>query len=872
MELVFVPEYGWQVWAAALALSIAALTVALWFRRQGREMSARARAGVAGLTVVSAALLALALCGPAISRRLRQTYHAVVLLDVSDSILRREGGWQELRPKLVDHLRHSFSQRASATATARVLTFSSQASTFGARVPLRSVWQEVAKLTPSSFAVGGGTDIANGLKHAGDEIDRTGGRGAVILISDGNETDGDAAEEARRLAQAGIPVYIMPIEGGNPELMIDSANLPPYVESGRETFARGVFRNAGSRSIDAELELARRALTEDSTAAARESQRKGVHLESGEWGRFRTPVLFENPGLQYVDLTLSKGPRAHRRRLFTYVESPPRVLSLGDDLWTQAFPPGALLVDRKTPKELTAKDLARHYDGIVIDSVPAGEFAPEVLAKIAEMVKDKGAGLFLMNGRHSGPANGPTNLMTFNDTPIEPLAPLVARPRPHETERARTVVMMLDGSSSMGGWPLQAEQQIATYIVDQLLTPKDHLEVLAFTTSCEVVLANQELTGEGKARAIDRIKSIAANGGTDPRDCMKHLAGRKMNNCGIVFLSDGYFDKGIAVDRPDCRVTAFGIGRDSFPPGDPLRELADPIGVGHNFDPTNIRIPYFQKRPEDRYFEPGGYQPLGMSFFQPRGQVEIPTIRLEGSATTYPKLNANLMAVRPKLTDPVLAYQEYGGGNVGEFTSSLPDGWLSREDGRRAIRQWISETLPFADKRRYLFQISQHGGDLDLEITLTPQKGSLPRVEHLDGVLDVAGGARIDVPLIPDPAVPAIFRGRIRTPASTAPMAGSLVLRESGPDAQVRPQRIPILIPPAGEVAGPLSPEAWTYGLNEELLRRVAAAGGGSYDAIESAGSATSEERPDATPIWQVFAATGCACYLGAVLWRRLDR
>src|SRR5206468_551899 len=132
----------------------------------------------------------------------------------------------------------------------------------------------------------------------------------------------------------------------------------------------------------------------------------------------------------------------------------------------------------------------------------------------------------------------------------------------------------------------------------------------------------------------------------------------------------------------DCRVTVFAIGRSSFDANDPLRDLADPIGVGLDFDPSRIKIPYFDRRSEDAFFEPGVYRPLSLKdvLFQ-ANPVDIPELSLSGSATTYAKEDASLMAVRPKLTDPVLAFKDSGAGAIGEFTTSLGDEWISREDG-----------------------------------------------------------------------------------------------------------------------------------------------------------------------------------------------
>jgi hypothetical protein len=544
---------------------------------------------------------------------------------------------------------------------------------------------------------------------------------------------------------------------------------------------------------------------------------------------------------------------------------------LGDTLWTRAFAPGALSLVKKEPRALTTADLSEPYEAFVVDSVPATEFAPGVLEKMANAVTTRGTGLFLMNGRHLGSGKDATNLKTYNDTPIGKLAPLLAGPRPKESDAARQIFIMIDGSGSMSGPPLQQVQQIATYVVDNLLTARDHLDVLAFTTSCQVLLSDRVLTPANKEEAKTAIQSIVAGGGTDPRECLNLLSGRKLKSCGLFFFSDGIFEGGIASSRPDCRVAAFGIGRNSFSKDDPLSELADPIPVGPDFDPANIKIPFFEKR-EDHFYEFGAFKPLSMRTVLPRaGAMDVPEIPLDGSATTHQKDSADLVAVRPKLVDPVLAFQETGLGNMGEFTGSLTENWVDREEGRRAIQQWLAEVLPISDRRRYLFQLSQRGQELAVEVALTPRAGQWPRVDHLDGSVEAPGAGSVDLALRPDAAVPAVFRGRLELRQSDKPIEGWLVLRESGPDALSRPQRVGIVLPPRGDVAGPLSLEAMSYGLNEELLRQLAQTGGGDYDALGSAERLVQTgESTQLRPIWQFFVVAGFASYLGAVLWHRL--
>jgi hypothetical protein len=481
-----------------------------------------------------------------------------------------------------------------------------------------------------------------------------------------------------------------------------------------------------------------------------------------------------------------------------------------------------------------------------------------------------------MNGRHPITADAPnqaTNLMSYNDTPLEPLLPLVSRPRPRDSDAPpRHVVMDIDSSGSMAGDPILREQLIATYIIDNLLRPQDTLDVCAFTTSALELAHDQRMTPAGKKSVIDSIRSLRGDGGTEPEACLQLIAGRKLPNCGLIFMSDGYFNQ-ITTQRPDCRMTAFAVRVEPIAIDDPIRFLADPIPAPPGFDPRRIQIPYFDQRPVDRYFEPEGFTPLPVGNGIGRGErLAVPKIPLPGTATTYVKAEADLIAVRPKLTDPVLAYNDAGSGSVGEFTTTLPPEWVTKEDGREAIRRWIAEILPASERRRYLVRVVQHGPGLELEISLAPRAGRLPVVERLTVRLEMGGVPAGEIPVRRDETVPGLFRGPFSVPSGRSAAAGSLLIREAGPDALPRVQRLPLLVPPAGEAGAPLTREAYTYGLNEALLRLVASAGGGSYDSLDRADAfrvSTGDSRIQ--PLWPALALAGCGFYLLAVLVGRLD-
>ncbi len=878
MTLTFAPEYGWQLWLAALVvlLTAAALIAASWpLQRRYLGAARRTQIVVLAATATAAILLAVALAAPTLVRRGEPAaFHAVVLLDVSDSMARSQGGLARVREVASARIRKA-TAAADANATGQLLTFRSDVVAFGRTGPLRRIADQLDEIPDSAFAVGPGTNIAAGLISAGDAIDAAGGRGAVVLVSDGNETDGDGQAAAAALAARGIAVHVLPIAAAAPALGIHSVDLPAHVDAGSETYVRGVLGNVAGAKQAATLALSAHAVANGRPNGETLETRRAMEVDGRQWAQFRTPVVFSKPGLQFVDVAVDGQGHAQRRRLFTHVERPPRVLAIGNDRWTSALPAGAIDAVTKGPSAVGPSEAIEDFDAVVIDGVPAADFAPGVLARIASAVTARKTGLFLANGAHAGSPLAETVLMSYDDSPLEPLLPLVSEARARQGgPPPRHLVMLMDTSGSMCGGSLTTAQQIAISIIDRYLRPHDLLDLMAFTTSASAPLKDEPMTPHGKARAIDEIRRMRCDGGTDPEEALKLLASRRLKNCGLLFFSDGGFGplRQLSQYRPDCRTTVFGIRPQPFSADEPMSALADPIHVDSGFDPQRIKIPYFDRDAKNHFFESGSYTALSMKYVLPSGfAVAVPDIPLEGSATTSPKDDVVPVAVRPKLTDPVLAYRESGTANVGELTTAFPAAWLARADGRAAIRQWIEAVLPSVSSRRYTFHLTERGNDLEIDIALAPEGNRLPEVDRIDATVEVPGAPALEVAVTRSDEAPATFRARVTLPSSERPIEGTLVLRESGADALMRPQRIPMLVPPRQPLSGRRLAESYSFGLNEPLLRAMATAGSGTYDGLERLAGDRTFVAGSRIDLWPFAAALGCLGYLAAILARRVD-
>jgi len=808
-------------------------------------------------------------------------YHVVVAMDVSASVL-GENQWKKTLSRVAEHINdvvRSISKDIRSKAYASIVSFGNGVAVVHKKIKLEKLSASVLTTSKKDLAPGDETDIAEGIKRAGQLIDECGGLGMIVLMSDGNQTKGNALLEANRLARNGIPIHVFPLQCINSGIKITSANLPPYVKTDGKTFLRGNIQNGQSQHVKAHLSIDVNPGVDTSSGKFTQhlTTKYNLDLSANDWGNFRVPIQFDGYGLQFVDINLvTNEQRSHLRRLYTHVKSIPKVLAIGgDNRWVTAFSKDVAEIFQVQPDQIPDVKSLSKFDAIVISEVAAHYFSSQSLKNIRNVVKNNGTGLMLINGQYYSSDNNyesPTMIMTYEKSEIAKLLPVSSKPRAFKKQNPpRYVIFMIDASGSMGGWQLEKSKEIATYIVEHTLKEEDFLDVLVFTTGIDHKVNQLKMNAGGKKIAIERINSISAGGGTDPTLALKLIADRKMNNCGLVFISDGEFNT--VAFRPECRATVFAVGHETIPSNSPLKELADPFAVNRSFSPYNIKIPYFNPEPRKRFFEPGMFTPLRLGRLSKRFSfLKVPPKKLNGAAVTYIKANSQLVAVRPKYTDPVLAYKEFGQGYVGVFTSKLTNEWFNDHKGQKAIKSWISHTISYMARDRYDFRLIDNGDSIHLKISIISKDNNPPDVNRMSASLMLENHQKITVPLISDPDIFNTFEGYIRIERKQAPQKTTLILKEFGNNIVSRPQQIPLLIPSIGQVEKSLTNEYNSYDMNKALLKAISKCTGGVYQpGYNKVIFQQNQFQSKGKALWPWLIVFGAIFYLASITSTRID-
>ena len=201
--------------------------------------------------------------------------------------------------------------------------------------------------------------------------------------------------------------------------------------------------------------------------------------------------------------------------------------------------------------------------------------------------------------------------------------------------------------------------------------------------------------------------------------------------------------------------------------------------------------------------------------------MEVPDIPLEGSATTS--------AERRRRAGGGAAEADRSGAGVprernGERRRADDDASGRLGGARRRARRH-----PPVDRGR-----AAVGEQPPLHVPARPSRATIsrstsrsrpraidcPQVERIDASVEMPGAPALEVSVRRDEEAPATFRARLTLPPSERPIDATLVLKESGPGALVRPQRIPMLVPPRTAALG--TPRRRVVQLRTE---RTAAAG-----------------------------------------------
>ncbi len=486
--------------------------------------------GAAALRMLAFAALVFALSGFGIpTRTASRQVETVALIDQSRSIAPDQLNWMRAR---VSELARAGSPGDRLAVLA-----------FGREVHLLSPMGDPRLLTiPALRADSGATDIAEALTAAdglfAPEADKR-----IFLLSDGNQTVGDAAAEVPALVENKVRVFsATPPVSATERVALTGFEAPGAVRTNQRFTFHIAIESETPHPVKVNLEL-----LSDSEAVGGET----VELKPG-LNRFELPYRIDQPGAYVMGARL-RTPSS-MVALNSIAEAALTVVAAPQILIAGSSPPESLLSALKlrqydavvtSPRSLpTRPESYLPYQAVVLSDATVATLSNASATALNRYVSDFGGGLIvtgetLRDDRFAG-------------TPLEKTLPVKFQPQPPPPSREPIAVFLcIDRSNSMSydsrypavrdGERIRYAKAAAIALMRQL-DDTDFAGVIAFDSQ-PYVLGHLAPLGEDRAELENRIERLEPGGGTDFKDALeiaqREILDSKIMVRQIFLLTDG---------------------------------------------------------------------------------------------------------------------------------------------------------------------------------------------------------------------------------------------------------------------------------------------------------------------------------------------
>jgi uncharacterized membrane protein len=756
-------------------------------------------------------LLAIALIKPSVSIPAK-AISVAFLVDMSDSVP-------------IEEKRRAFdaviaaARRQGKYDTVKLITFGGKP--FVSNLSEKISTDEITLLSRQSE--GSATDIGEAIR-LGLAILRPDASRRILLISDGNENHGSAAEAAWEAKRQHVPIYTLAI-GGRPagEVLISKITVPPTARVGETVSVRVSMWSAGATEGRLSISKDGRDVVSQQIALRpgnnqfvyKDSPDKdGLHVYSAE---------IRAPGDRFEEnnKALAAVPVSGRAHVLLVDSDPDRSMDLIGALQTQHF-----IVKSIAPRELpnSIKDL-REYDAVILSDVPASSLPNEEMAKIDAYVSE-GGGLIMLGGDKSFGAGG------YRDTPIEALLPVEMEPRAKINVPSQAIVMVIDRSGSMSTTQGQFSRidlaKNAANLAIALLSEETKIGVLAFDTEADWIVPLQPAKNKKEiGKKIDTIET--GGGGTELLSALEEAYGALKNQEAmlkhVIVLSDGEAPtKGfreLMEKMGSDKITVSTIAISSEAGQDLLKNISSWGGGRYYFTNDVYEIPRIftneTRIASTNYLIEETFQPVPRRRFHEILKnfdlAKFPPLHGYVATTAKPFAEVLLESGRQ---DPILAVWRNGIGRTAAFTSDVKGLWGQELLAWDDFNKFFGQLVRWTTRNRYnipkiSFKDSQ--GQVSLEMSDTP--GGY--INFLQGQMGIVqpDGSRSVLPLTQ--SAPGHYSGTFGAGAEGVYLVGISLKTPEG-------RSLPSVIG-TGVVAE--APEYRALTINEPLLRHLAKISGG---------------------------------------------
>ncbi len=811
-----------------LALAALVLLLPLFARRSLADMTPAQRRTCSILRAIILLLLIGALAAP---RWLLPSRELAVLFAIDDSASVSPGARDEARKFVASALTES-----SSSDTVGIIGFAKESALWQpptAPLKLAAQWPELPDRKATSLA--GAMDFASAIFPAGQTR-------RLVLVTDGNDTTGQAAETAARLAGSGIQLFTVPLHNTSaPEVLVERVDIPRRLKQGESFDVRAHLRSNVETTAKVKL-YQNQFLLETRDVSLKPGDNEFLAENLRAEGNF---ISYEVEVIPAQDTALEN----NRGTATASLKGQPRVLVVDSDE-SKARPLAdslrreKILVDTRPASGVprTLEDL-QQYDLFLLSDVSALGLGREQMELYRRWVQDFGGGFALIGGENSYGVGG------YYRTPIEQMLPVRMEHEDRLDTPSVALLVVLDRSGSMtaqvgGVTKISLADQGAVFAMN-VLQPRDYFGVTAVDTRPHVVVPIAPIGAKGGAE--QKILSITAGGGgiyiyTSLVDAFQQLRDVPARIKHVILFSDTADAEEKAAGEMGDGARGMGTSFDVASAMLSAKITTSVVGLGTEQDKDTAFCRQLAERGGGRFYLTSDATTLPQIFATETMKVaqssliEEPFLAVPAKASpitagvdwkssplllgynaTKPKPTADLLLTTER-GEPLLATWRYGLGQTAAFTSDAKARWASEwlqwPGYGKFWSQLVRTLMRKSDQASFEVTTKESGDRLDLAIdAVTPDgnfRNQLPITVNAlkpDGTTQTTT-ARQDGP--------GSYRASLDLPTE-----GTSVISVNSPD-----------LPDGGYVFGETRSyprEFLTTETNEPLLRQLAQFGDGKF-------------------------------------------
>ncbi len=594
----------------------------------------------------------------------------IVLVDVSDSISDKQ---LEASKRYVDEL-----EKAKADGDLQVITFAEKP-----QVVRSSGTDSKSAAIKRHAAAGAGTDTQAAMQLAYG-LYPDGYLSRMVIISDGNQTQGDLAVEAYRAKEMNVKVSWRTFEADKTsEVRVVGLTIPDDVKVGQpfEVTAEVWATEAQNATL---------ALQQDEFPNALEPSKQVELREGKNLVKFKSDA--KRAGATTYKLRLAKVEKDTEAKNNTAVTTAPvrgkpSILYVEGGVLREPGSAGYLQkalehenidVSVRGPTGLpsSAKELEK-YDLVMVSDVPAHLMGAGQMAALDQYVKGMGGGLIMAGGEDSFGSGG------YESTTIENMMPVRFDSEKMKDQPDIALVLVMDKSGSMQGPRIEAAKESAR-VTAEVLNPKDFIAVVAFDSEATVYV--RPTRASNRMRISNDIARLQASGGTNIFPGLKEafdiLQGINAKVKHIILLSDGEAPHDgiveLVQDMRSSRITVSAVGVQGS--DKQLLQSITENGNGRLYMVEDIgALPkIFMKETQEAQKSQLVEDLIRVRIAKKVEAIEGTSVEtappLHGYVTTKPKPTAETILISD-LGEPILARWRYGAGTSVAWTSDVKNRW-----------------------------------------------------------------------------------------------------------------------------------------------------------------------------------------------------